>query len=335
MARNERKDSFRGDRISAKFADNFLKSKFYTEIYKKHLNEIIIGVRDGYINLYYNCDSIAKISALDSSMTAEICSYYVGKTYAGKTRLSADEIVDKYDEIKKKSDSHQIDKSEKQAQERLFIDNNNNPESEWFCIDVEYMKAYKDKDKPEDWRFDMIAITKKAPYRVALIELKYGSKAIGGTCGIREHIRDYVKFHKDNSFRILKPEIVSIIKGLNLLGVNVPESLKEINESEICDKPEYYFITLNNNPLGKNGSTPEMTMGGYLFKKENGIGHPWGSKRSSQEIDSNDVDKGGDYYQMIAGTEGFKPTFLFSKAQLPELNIHAMLDEKYYSKREV
>lgn len=325
MAVKERKDSFRGDRISADFADKFLKSKFYTDVYKKHQNEIIIGVRDGYINLYYNCDSIAKISALNSSLTAEISSYYVGKS-----RLSADEIVKKYDEIKKKSDSHTKDKSEKQAQERLYIDNNNNPDSEWFCIDVEYMKAYKNKAKPEGWRFDMIAITKEAPYRVALIELKYGSKAIGGVCGIRRHIKDYVQFHKDNSFDALKPEIVSIIKALIKLGVKVPESLKVIEENMVCDKPEYYFITLNNNPSGKSGSTPEMTMGGYLFKEDDDNKHPWGSKRVSIEVKNNE-----DYYALIAGTNDFKPTFLFSKSKLPDLKIPAILDETYYSKREV
>ena len=53
------KDSFRGNNIDQKFAEDFKNSKFYTEIYKKHRDELIIAVRDGYINLYHNCNSIA------------------------------------------------------------------------------------------------------------------------------------------------------------------------------------------------------------------------------------------------------------------------------------
>lgn len=47
------RDSFRGTSIDENFAKVFKKSKFYTEIYKKHKDEVIIGVRDGFINLYY------------------------------------------------------------------------------------------------------------------------------------------------------------------------------------------------------------------------------------------------------------------------------------------
>lgn len=328
MAQQKRKDSFRGDRIPAEFAKQFRESKFYTEVYQKHLDEVIIGVRDGYVNLYYNCDSIAKISALSRTLTAEISSYYVGKDKGKTYHLSADELAERYDEIKAKSDSHPKDKSEKQAQERLFIDNNSNPESEWFCIDVEYTKAFKGKSAPESWRFDIIAITKEAPHKVALIELKYGSKAIGGNCGIQKHIRDYADFHRDGSFHILKPEIVSIVKGLALLGVDVPASLRDIEEDKIDEAPEYCFITLNNNPSGRNGSTPEQTMGGYLFAKD-GDSHPWGSKRVSDSVAKNG------YCKATAGLTDFKPRFLFSTAQLPDLNIPAILDERYYTKREV
>ena len=55
------RDSFRGTRIDKKFGDSFKKSCFYKDIYRKHKNEVVIGVRDSYINIYYNCDSIAKI----------------------------------------------------------------------------------------------------------------------------------------------------------------------------------------------------------------------------------------------------------------------------------
>lgn len=143
------RDSFRGTAIDKAFCEAFKRTKFYTEIYQKHKDEIIIGIRDGYINLYYNCDSIAKIRVGQPSK-ALLASYYTDK----KTRsLSDEEYVSLYNNIKEKSDRR--DKKEKQAQERLFIDNNSNPSSGWFCIDVEFTKSLKGKNTAGDWRFDI------------------------------------------------------------------------------------------------------------------------------------------------------------------------------------
>ena len=225
------RDSFRGTAIDEAFCEDFKSTKFYTEIYQKHKNEIIIGIRDGYINLYYNCDSIAKIRVGQPSK-ALLASYYTDK----KTRsLSDEEYVSLYNNIKEKSDRR--DKKEKQAQERLFIDNNSNPSSGWFCIDVEFTKSLRGKNTAEDWRFDIIAISKTAPYRVALIELKYGKKAIWGKSGIRTHVRDFYAFYKDNRYINLKDEIVSIVKSLQEIGVDVPYNFAEIKTNEFTNHP--------------------------------------------------------------------------------------------------
>lgn len=323
MKTNEKKDSLRGNLISKEFGDKFKNSKIYKNLYSKHLNELIIGVRDGYINLYYNCDSIAKISATSESLEAEVNEYY-----AGRNTLSEDELISAYEQIKIQSDKHisktrgkAIDKSEKQAQERLFIDNNNNPDSKWYCIDVEYTKSLAQKDSPEAWRFDIIAITKEAPFRVALIELKYGSGAISSTSGIRKHIKDYVTFHSENSYNILKPEIVSIINGLKNVGVAVPETLGNITIEDLAPVPEYYFITLNNNPKTPKASTPQMTMGGYLLGKGK-----WNSRKSSSKLNEE-----GDIYEMTKEVPNFKPVFMFSPARLPEIGITDILDSRFYT----
>ena len=116
----KKRDSFRGTAITKAFCEAFKSTKFYTEIYQKHKDEIIIGIRDGYINLYYNCDSIAKID-VDKPSIAVVKSYYTDEK-AGI--LSDKDYVSFYDIIKKNSDRR--NKKEKQAQERLFIDNNSN-----------------------------------------------------------------------------------------------------------------------------------------------------------------------------------------------------------------
>ena len=307
------RDSFRGTAIDKAFCEAFKRTKFYTEIYQKHKDEIIIGIRDGYINLYYNCDSIAKID-VDKPSIAVVKSYYTDEK-AGI--LSDKDYVSFYGIIKKNSDRR--NKKEKQAQERLFIDNNSNPSSGWFCIDVEFTKSLRGKDTAEDWRFDIIAISKTAPYRVALIELKYGKKAIGGKSGIRTHVRDFYAFHKENRYIDLKDEIVSIVKSLQEIGVDVPYNLTEISTNEFAIYPEFYFITIDNNIAG--ASTPEQTMSGYLFKDKR-----WNCKKISKS-----VIEGGDYFTLTENDKDFKPIFLFSSATLPNIRIQDILDFDNYN----
>ena len=309
------RDSFRGTSIDVTFAKTFQESRFYTDIYLKNKDKIIIGVRDSFINLYYNCDSIALID-VDNPKQCKIDSYY---TNGEKNFLTDDQLVRYFDIIKENSNKR--DKHEKQAQQKLFIDNNNNPSSNWFCIDVEYTKSLKGNEKPEDWRFDIIAISKYPPFRVALIEIKYGSGAMKEPSGIRSHVKDFYSFYKEKKFEILKPEIVSIIKAQSALGVEIPPLLRNISCEDIAPEPEFYFITLNDNPTSTSDNTPKKTMGGYLFADK----EKWGSKRVSTLIKEE-----GDYYDLIDHCKTFKPVFLFSKAILPNLLIHDILDKKYY-----
>ena len=312
------RDSFRGTSIDDTFADSFKKSRFYKDIYFKHKEEVLIGVRDGFINMYYNLDNIAKIEVSNPNI-CKIDRYY---TDGEKCRLKEDEIVRYFDKIKEKSCAR--NKQEKQAQQRLFIDNNNNSSSKWFCVDVEYTKSFKGREHAEDWRFDIIAISKIKPFRVALIELKYGSHAIGGNSGITEHIKDYYKFHKDNSFEILKPELISILNALVKLGVEVPESLHNVEIGDFAKIPEYYFVTLNNNKEAGRDTLPMETMAGYLFTKPNG---DWKASKYSKKA----AEKG--YYAIVGDDKSFKPVFLFSEATLPKLGISDILDESNYVKK--
>ena len=317
------RDSFRGTSINETFAATFKKSRFYKDIYAKHKDEIIIGVRDGFINLYYNCDSIAKIDTHNPSI-CRINKYY---THGEKECLTGDEIVHYFDIIKESSDKRT--KLEKQAQQRLFIDNNNNLSSEWFCLDVEYTKSLQGKLHAEDWRFDIIAISKEKPFRVALIELKYGSGAIGGESGITKHIQDYYKFHKENSFELLKPELISIINSLKMLGVEVPKTLQSIKIEDFMKAPEYYFITLSNKKVGRH-ALPMETMAGYLFTKaEAETNGDWKAIRYSKNASK----KG--YYATVGEDKSFKPIFFFSDATLPELGINDILYEGNYVKKNV
>ncbi len=314
-------DSFRGNLLTEDFAKKFRESKYYTDIYLPNKDKIIIGIRDGYINLYYNCDSLAKINIEHNPrMKATINEYYLGKSSVNANELAKDFTI-------AMNNSDKRHKEEKQAQSALYINNNQNLDSNWFCIDVEYTKSFAAKNGMEGWRFDLIAVSKQLPIKVALIELKYGNKAIGGKSGIRTHVEDFYNFTQPNEdgrkpYDILLPEICSIIQGLKLLGVNVPKQIAEAKIGDFAEAPQFYFITLNNNPIKDGASTPKQTMSGYLFEDNR-----WMCNRVS-----NLIKKQGDYFDLIHHDESFQPIFLFGKQTLPNIGIRDILDESYYDK---
>ena len=251
------------------FVDKFKESCLYKELYLQHRNELFIAIRNEYLNIYYNNISIAKVSYTQGNMIrCEINEYYfTGISNSPMLTLcSEDEIREKiigcYDTIKANSDKKSNE--EKKSQSALFIMNNRNVESEWYCTDVEWRRPADAEHLDFNARFDIIAITKKSPYRIAIIELKYGRKAVGGDSGIRKHIEDFYSFGKYNYFEIFKRETKAILNNLSDLDSDFPEELKHLRMDQIASKPEFYIITLDNNAYDTL-CTPKQTVGGYLF----------------------------------------------------------------------
>ena len=322
--------------ICEEFAKAFKECELY-KLYEKNKDELIICIRNDYLNLYYNCDSIAKIKyqKLGKKIVCEIDKYYLdGNHYKGKGKryiIDQNEIVNQYDTIKENSDKKGIDENsdnegakEKKAQSQLFILNNSNPESKWFCIDVEYVKAFNNQEEKKasgfNGRFDIIALSKNKPHRTALIELKYGSGAIGGKSGIYKHISDFRKFSEQKFFeKHLKQEIIDIIQSYKYLDVEIPFELSELN---LTEKPEFYCITLDNNPQKSDGSTPKQTMGGYLFKDKK----RWNSKKLSRNCVEN---KFGD---ITKKENELHATFLFSTQTLGNIKIADIIEGNYCEK---
>ena len=307
--------------ISKDFAKAFKQSELY-KLYGEHKYELFIGVRNNYLNLYYNCDSIAKITYTNGSICCEIDKYYLGSNEKGKRyKIEQNEICKQYEDIKKHSNKKPSE--EKRAQSKLVLLNNNNKDSNWFCIDVEYIKQFNNKTEKEkaefNGRFDIIALSKAKPHRVALIELKYGSGAIGGKSGIYKHVEDFTKFCEKDYFQgHLKNEIIEIIKSQIELGISVPIELP--TEKDVLS-PEFYFITLDNNAK-ENSSTPKQTMAGYLFNDKR-----WGCKKltTKDSVESK-------YGDITRKDTEFYATFMFSKATIDNLAITDIIDGSYDEK---
>lgn len=312
--------------ITKDLARAFKQSELY-KLYKEHKNELFIGVRNNYLNLYYNCDSIAKIAFKKRAarLDCSIDKYYLGlKNYSTKDKekrfkIEPQEICNQYELIKKRSNAKAT--AEKKAQSKLVLLNNENIDSKWFCVDVEYVKSFKNKAEKKEadcnGRFDIIALSKIKPHRLALIELKYGSGAIGGKSGIYKHVSDFIKFREKGYFEgQLKQEIIEIVKSQKELGIAVPfESQIEFD----LLSPEFYFITLNNNAANEKASTPKQTMAGYLFNEKR-----WDcqqlSKKDSVEKMFGDITK---------KDNKFFATFLFSKATLENIDITDIIEGPY------
>jgi hypothetical protein len=316
--------------IDEKFAEAFKQTEL-SALYKNQKEELFIGVRNNYLNIYYNCDSVAKIEYKRGKIICEISKNYLRGTGISKNiNIAPSDICNNYITIKgniaKKSTP------EKKAQSKLVILNNANENSKWFCIDIEWAKAFENKQKKDDAdfnaRFDIIAISKESNHRVALIELKYGRQAIGGNSGIYKHIENFNKYQDEGYFDTKenshKKEIIDIIKSQKILGVNVPAELQNLENEWGNLKAEdikynFYVITLDNNGETPQHSTPKQSMAAYLFKNKR-----WGCKELSSgskvEEEFGDVTKKSNKLQV---------TFLFSKQTLDNLKIDDVIDGNY------
>lgn len=291
------------------FITKLKNSKFLLEV--ENNKNLVVGIRDEYINIYHNCNSLAKIEFKKGEIKTSVGGYYVGKK--GTQIISEDEWAKNLDTLIANSELRNT--NEKKAQSRLFINNNQNNDALYFCIDLEYTKT------SENWRFDIIAIEKAFPHNVALIELKYGSKAIGGKSGIRKHIIDYYEFHKENKYSQLKTELIDIIKSLSAIAIDIPDEIKNLKVEDLANAPTYYFITLDNNRETQRHSTPQMSMSGYLFNDK-----LWECKRVSDSVTNE-----GDCYSLIRNDKSFNPIFLFSDVTLDNISaIDNIVNSKAY-----
>lgn len=310
--------------ISQEFAKAFKKSEIF-ELYKSKQDELIVGIRNNYLSIYYNCDSIAKVVFTYKTISCSINEYYLGET----TRIDKKKnryvkkdpkfLLDQYSSITERINKRLT--SEKKAQSKLFTLNNQNIDSNWFCIDVEYNKQFVNiQERLEaDFhaRFDFIAISKKAPHRVALVELKYGRGSISGKSGIYKHVKDFSNFVDKGFFDShLRKEIIEIIENQKDIGIAIPFELPKENNLLV---PEFYFITLNNNKETPKHNSPKQTMAAYLFKKKQ-----WGciklSTKDSVEKDFGDITK---------RDNPFHATFLFSSQTIDNLDIDDIIDGDY------
>lgn len=227
---------------------------------------LMIAIRSNYINIYYRGGNILKLSELgQSSYQADFHkNYNNGQSISLPSTIcsqdDAQEWVNSFQSLKLLMDIFFSTKSkpEREFQQLVARENNSSTisnESEYFITDIEFA------DSELDARFDMLAIRWLASQRKtgancrpALIEMKYGDGALGGTSGLIKHLDDLNKIIADAEryrelLKIMENQLVQLHK-LGLLTFNCPtqEAKITLNPDE---KPEVIFILANHNPRSK------------------------------------------------------------------------------------
>lgn len=162
---------------------------------------LMLGLRGSYINIYYRGGSILKlVKAGDRYGATTDKSYLKNTALSARSILTTDADVSDWlaavPHLKSAMDIHLTTKhaTEREFQQLVAWENNRSPianETEYFITDVEFA------DQEAGARLDMLGVRWRGHERQSqqalvpvLIEMKYGNKALDGTSGLREHLKD-------------------------------------------------------------------------------------------------------------------------------------------------
>ena len=230
----------------------------------KEDNTLMLAIRKDYINIYYRGGNIMKISTNGSKYKAFFDTNYK-KTNKDlpdlpdklTTKSEADKWISSLPHLKGIMDVYfsTRQKAEREFQQLIARENNSSSisnETEYFISDMEF------SDSDTKARFDMLAIKWLAAARKdgtncipAVIEVKYGYKALDGNAGIISHLKDFEQFIADkNKYSNLLNTMASQFNQLDNWG------LLNFNRHKNCDgivieegaKPQFIFILANYNP---------------------------------------------------------------------------------------
>ena len=325
--------------ISAELIDAFKHHPLYI-LYRQHADELLIGIRNNYLNIYYQLNNIAEVRLTGDSISCAIHPYFLRHNGNNNEVLTGTDIetliTDRYEAIKHLVENKKNTTLEKMTQQTLVMQNNASPSSKWFCVDVEWARSFNnqaEKDSGMASRMDIIAISKKTPHRVAVIELKYGSKSISGNAGVLKHIQDF-RTLKEGSihdgrridyYEGMRTDICNILKAYDALGITLPETLRNLNSEEFALKPEFFVLTLDNNAVSWGHTTPKQTMASYLFSPDSYNFKAW---RCRQPAKDNVQDKLG--INVMDASSELPVTFIFSNQTVSNLQVNDILEDESY-----
>lgn len=231
----------------------------------KQDHSLMLAVRGKYINIYYRGGNILKIeeqgkgsylSSFDDQYN-KLERYIPALPAAIKSQDDAKTWVYAIPHLKELMDLYFSSKSKDEREFQQLVARENNyssisNESEYFISDIEFA------DSGLGARFDMLAIRWLASKRkngsncqAALIEMKYGDDALGGSAGLLKHLQDIDNLVSDeNSYQTLLKTMEAQFNQLDQLGLlkfNQCSNDTKV-KLDLKDKPEVIFLLANHNP---------------------------------------------------------------------------------------
>lgn len=233
-------------------------------------NPLLVCLRDNKIDVYYNGCPTINIDVKGGMLNGSI-----GKSYTLEEIENNDIKVNK--ESNKNSSNYRIyeedinictidkmtkfvrGKNERAVQQQIIMCNNETPNAEWYCVDMEYNSG-------KYGEFDIIAISRKenscGKHEIIIVELKEvhkspdkkgKMKAVTGSMnggegesGIYDHFINFERFLRDSSnVQNLKESILSILKNKSALGL-CDDEIAELGFKltiEAIEEPKIVFLT--------------------------------------------------------------------------------------------
>lgn len=199
---------------------------------------LCLELRGEAINVYYRGGNLMKIEQTTTGYRATFDKNYFNEDMAIATleeSLTCHEDINEWlrewPNLKRAMDmyiSQKVRKDEREAQQ-LFVRTNNGAghgsgmarSTDFYICDVEYTHG--------KCRFDMIAVhwpskghlrRKPCTGRLVIVEVKHGDKALKGSAGLIQHVRDVDSF-LENTGRVddLKNDMVRVFRQKRILGL--------------------------------------------------------------------------------------------------------------------
>lgn len=223
----------------------------------KRDDTLMLAIRSDYLNIYYRGGSLLQLSAQTGRYKA-IFDHKYNKTSLPLPELPAhissladtSAWIDAIPALKQAMDFFLAlhPKAEREFQQLVARENNQSgiaKQTDYFITDIEFA------DSEIGARFDMLAIQRvpqQRLYRPALIEMKYGDGALGGSAGVLKHLQDIDELVENRpKYTALLNTMLSQFNQLDALGL-LDRSRSMPVAFDPAAKPEIIFLLANHNP---------------------------------------------------------------------------------------